>query len=52
MEYIDGGWDIISVKLAGAIFNTAISIATGGLGASGYVAIFGRNLAAKHLPLQ
>jgi hypothetical protein len=41
MEYIDGGWDIMSVRVAGAIFNAAISVATGGLTAKAYVSIYG-----------
>jgi hypothetical protein len=32
MEYVDGGLDIMSVKLAGAIFNTAIGAIIGGVG--------------------
>lgn len=47
MVYIDGGFDVISVKAAGAILNAAIAIATGGLGASAYIEKYGVKQAGK-----
>lgn len=47
MEYIDGGWDIMSVRTAGALFNTALGIATAGLTARAYIALYG----GRHLAL-
>lgn len=51
MEYVDGGAiDIVSVGVAGAIFNTAIGIIIGGVGVgsvSAYIAKVGAKEAAK-----
>lgn len=51
MEYVDGGaLDIMTVGVAGAIFNTAIGIIIGGVGVgsiTAYIAKVGAKEAAK-----
>ena len=47
LEYIDGGLDIISVKWAAAIINTAIGAVVGSIGISGYIAAYGRAQARR-----
>ena len=47
MIYIDGGFDIISVRFAGAIINTALCAAVGAIGISGFIVAYGKTQAKR-----